>query len=188
MIEFQDVQLANFLGFLALFSYIATLLPTLLRVVFPATRKHKIPTQLLKYRRQLGILAFLLTLAHAVLFVTKRNFDFFDIRTYEIYFQGVTTFIIFIILTLTSNDWSVKKLKKNWKTLHQLTYCAMFLLAWHIWDKMSEHWSLITPLGILAIAATIILFLKRRWIEWQQQKAKEQKSQPAQQTATTTYI
>ncbi|HEY9813316.1 MAG TPA: iron reductase, partial [Candidatus Sericytochromatia bacterium] len=87
-----------------------------------------------------------------------------------------------------SNDWSVKKLKKNWKRLHQLTYCAMFLLAWHIWDKMSEHWSLITPLGILALAATIILFLKRRWIEWQQQKAKEQKSQPAQQTATTTYI
>lgn len=182
--EFQEVQLANFLGLLALFSYITTLLPTLLRVVFPATRKHKIPTQLLKYRRQLGILAFILTLAHAVLLVTKRNFDFFDVRTYQIYFPGVATFIIFIILTLTSNDWSIKKLKKNWKKLHQLTYWAMFLLAWHIWGNMSEHWSLITLIGILAIAVTIFLFFKRCWIEWQQQKAKEHKSQTASQTAT----
>jgi sulfoxide reductase heme-binding subunit YedZ len=34
---------ANLLGFLALFSYIATLLPTILRIVLPSTKETGIP-------------------------------------------------------------------------------------------------------------------------------------------------
>jgi sulfoxide reductase heme-binding subunit YedZ len=176
MWKFNTASTANILGFLALSSYIFTLLPTCLRVVFPPLRKTKLPVVLLKFRRQLGILAFLLALGHAWILINKRDLDFLDLKTYEIYIQGISTFLIFTLLAATSNDWSVKKLKKNWRRLHQLTYLAMFLLAWHIYDKMFDQWSFVTPLAIIGLLTTIILFLTRRYLEWQEVKIKEDKS------------
>ncbi|WP_306557866.1 ferric reductase-like transmembrane domain-containing protein [Nostoc sp. 'Peltigera malacea cyanobiont' DB3992] len=76
-----------------------------------------------------------MALLHAFLLVKKRDLDFLDPNTYWIYIQGISTLIIFTLLAITSNDWSVKRLKKNWKRLHTLTYLAMFLLTWHVWTK-----------------------------------------------------
>jgi methionine sulfoxide reductase heme-binding subunit len=157
--------LSNNLGFLALAGYIATLLPTNLRIVFPQTKKETIPKWLLKNRRIIGITSFCLALGHAYLLVIKRDFDFFDPSTFWVYIQGVSTFIIFTLLAITSNDWSMRRLKKNWKRLHSLTYLAMFLLTWHIWDKMADHWSHLTPLGLGILIAIIALYLCRCWIE-----------------------
>lgn len=168
----ETSPLANHLGFLALISYIITLLPTILKVVFPRTKKTEIPKLLLKYRRQIGVVAFLFALGHGVLLIRKRNFDFFDLQTYWIYVQGVVTFIIFTLLTFTSNNWSMKKLKKNWKKLHELTYLAMFLLVWHVIDKMWGHWSYITPLGIVGITSITVLFIARKVIEHQNKLSK----------------
>ncbi len=176
---YDSIPPANLLGCLAIVSYILTLLPTSLRIAFPALKKAKFPIKLLKYRRQLGILAFVLALGHAWLLIAKRNFDFFDLTTYRVYVHGSATFIIFTLLTVTSNDWCVKKMKKNWRQLHQLTYVAMFLLFWHINDKMSGHWNFMTPLVVIGMATMIILFLRRRWLERQMKnppKVKEQKS------------
>ena len=180
MMAIDTAPLANSLGFLALGSYILTLMPTNLRIVFPQTKRTSIPKWLLKHRRLIGILSFLLALGHGYLLVLKRDFDFFDPSTYWIYIQGVSTFTVFTLLAITSNDWSVKRLKKNWKRLHSQTYLAMFLLTWHVWDKMSEHWSYLTPIGLVAMVAIIALFLVRRWLERQdkQQKAKAKNSQP----------
>lgn len=175
MLNLHAASTANLLGFLALITYILTLLPTCLKVVFPSFKKNIIPVLLLRFRRQVGILAFLLALGHAWLLVIKRNLDFLDLKTYEIYVQGCLTFIIFTILAVTSNDWSVKKLKKNWRKLHQLTYLAMFLLAWHIYDKMFGQWSFITPLALIAILIIIILFLIRQYLKWQEAKFKVSK-------------
>lgn len=161
----DTAPLANFLGFLALSNYVTTLLPTILRIVFPQTKKTGIPKLLLKYRRQIGVIAFVLALAHGFLLVRKRNFDFFDLQTYWIYIHGVATFLIFTLLAITSNNWSVRKLKRNWKKLHSLTYLAMFLLTWHIWDKMSAHWSFLTPISLLGLIIIISLFIWRKRIE-----------------------
>ena len=120
---------------------------------------------LLKYRRQIGVIAFFFALAHALLLVNKRNFDFFDIQTYWIYIQGVATFIIFTLLAITSNNWSVKTMKKSWKKLHELTYLAMFLLIWHVIDKMWGHWRDITLLGMLGITGITLLFILRKFME-----------------------
>ncbi|MEG5103120.1 MULTISPECIES: ferric reductase-like transmembrane domain-containing protein [unclassified Microcoleus] len=172
---------ASFLGFAALTAYILTLLPTNLRIVFPVTKKTGFPQWLLKYRRFIGLLSFFLAVAHGFIFFKQRNFDVFDLKTYFVYFQGVSTFIIFTLLAITSNDWSVKRLKKNWKKLQSLTYLAMFLVTWHIWDKMADHWTYLTPVGIAAITAIIFLFLCRTWIERQ---SKPQKHQPTADKVT----
>ena len=166
---------ASLLGFAALTAYIFTLLPTNLRIVFPLTKKTGFPQWLLKYRRLIGLLSFFLAVLHGFIFFKQRNFDVFDIQTYFVYFQGVSSFIIFTLLAITSNDWSVKRLKKNWKKLQGLTYLAMFLVTWHICDKMTGHWTYLTPVGITAITATIVLFLCRVWI---QSQSRQQKNQP----------
>lgn len=172
MFTIDTAPLANSLGFLALGAYILTVMPTNLRIVFPKTRQAEIPKWLLKNRRLIGIIAFFFALFHGYLLVRKRDFDFFDLHTYWIYIQGVATFLIFTLLAITSNDWSVRRLKKNWKRLHTLTYWAMFLLSWHIWDKMSEHWSVLTPIGLVATVAITVLFLVRRWLEYRKNKQK----------------
>ncbi|NJM74049.1 MAG: iron reductase [Scytonema sp. RU_4_4] len=171
--------LANILGFLALVGYIVTLLSTILKIVFPQTRKTGISTWLLHHRRLIGLSSFSLSVVHGIFFINQRNIDLFDLTTHEIYFQGVIPFVILILMAITSNHWSVKILKKNWKNLHRLTYLAMFLLIWHIWDKMSGHWTYLTPLGLGAITGISVLFLIRLWIEHdaKQQKIKKKEYQ-----------
>lgn len=161
----DPVPIANGLGFLALVGYILTLLPTNMRVVFPQSKQTPMPKWLLKHRRMIGVVSFLLALWHGYLLVHKRDLDFLNPSTFVVYVQGISTFTIFTLLALTSNDWSVKRLKKNWKRLHNLTYAAMFLLTWHVWDKMADHWSYVTPLALVTIAAVNVLYLWRRWIE-----------------------
>lgn len=172
MLSLDTYSLPNLLGFLALISYVITLLPTILRIVFPKTKTTGLPQWLLKRRRFVGILAFFLALLHGYFLVEKRQLDFLDPKTFWIYLQGISTFIIFTLLAITSNDWSVKKLKKNWKQLHKLTYIAMFLLTWHVWDKMSGHWTYLTPMGIILIAGITILYIIRLGIERQNQQQK----------------
>lgn len=173
MFALDSFPLPNFLGFLALVSYIVTLLPTILKIVFPKTKETGIPKWLLKCRRFIGVMAFFLALAHGYLFVEKRQLDLSDPKTFWVYVQGISTFTIFTILAITSNDWSVKKLKKNWKQLHKLTYLAMFLLTWHVLDKMAGHWTYLTPISIVSIAGIIILFFIRLQLERQGQQQKE---------------
>jgi len=179
MLILNSLPLANLLGFLALISYILTLLPTSIKTVFPATRKSQFLGYLLKFRRQLGILAFFLGFGHGFLTLIKRNIDLLDLQTYGISVEGTATLIIFALLAFTSNDWSIKKMKKNWRSLHQLTYTAMFLLFWHIMDKMSGHWNFITPVELICISGTIALFIRRRCIYHQTKnnhKIKQQSS------------
>ncbi len=176
MIVTMDMpMLANVLGFLALFAYLITLLPTILRIVFPRMIETGIPQWLLKHRRFIGILAFLLALIHGFLLSEKRNLDFLDLKTYLIYIQGISTFIIFTVLAITSNGWSIKKLKKNWKKLHQITYLLMFGLTWHIWDKMYGHWTYLTPIGLVTLTGITALFLIRLWIERHSKQQKNKK-------------
>lgn len=155
----------NFLGTLALTAYVTTLLPTTLRIVFPVCKTSQLLKLLLKNRRGLGILSFILAAGHAYCVIRKRNFDFFDLNTYVASFEGSITFLIFTLLTITSNDWSIKKLKRNWKRLHTLTYWAMALLVWHVISKMAGQWTIATPFAVAAIFSMTALFLVRQYLE-----------------------
>ncbi len=129
---FNSAPLANIFGFLALLCYIATLLPSLLKTVLPTIKGNKTLTSLLKYRRYFGVAAFCLGANHGVLLIYERHLNLLDWQTYLHYFQGFSTLGIFTILAATSNDESVKYLKKKWKNLHQLTYLVILILPWHI--------------------------------------------------------
>ena len=72
-------------------------------------------------------------------------------------------FVIFAALAVTSNNWSIKKLKKNWKRLHSLTYAAAFILPWHIFAKMEGHWSILTAVSIVIALDVLRLWLFRQY-------------------------
>ena len=171
-LSFEPVPLGNHLGFLALVAYVATLAPTIIRVVFPAFKSHSIVRWLLKQRRAIGILSFVLAVGHTYFVIRKRNFDFFDFHTYRASVEGLSTLIIFTLLTITSNNWSIKRLKKNWKRLHTLTYAAMFLLTWHVINKMAGQWTMVTPVAAICIIAITVLFLVRKGSEFQKDLVK----------------
>lgn len=159
----KPAPIANILGFFALICYIATLLPSLIKLVFPTTKKNKTLAFLLKYRRHIGVAAFSLGLNHGVLLIIKLNLNLWEPYTYIKYFQGFSTLTIFTLLAFTSNDQSVKNLKTKWKKLHQLTYLAIFILPWHILDKMSGHWTYITPIAVSLTIEIAGLFIIRQY-------------------------
>jgi sulfoxide reductase heme-binding subunit YedZ len=88
---------------------------------------------LLTYRRELGILCFYFAFAHLA-------GNIFSLKIYKIenylpftnfLFSGALATIILIILYLTSNNASMRYLKKNWKRLQSLSYLLLPLVSVH---------------------------------------------------------
>lgn len=75
-----------------------------------------------------------------------------------------------MFLVVIFNDWSMKKLKKDWRKLYYLIYILMFFLIWYISDKMFGKWSYFILLGIIGSIGIIVLFLIRKWIEYKKKK------------------
>ncbi len=118
---------------------------------------------MLKYRRHIGVAAFTLGLNHGVLLILKLQLNLLDFHTYVKYIQGFSTLLIFTLLAFTSHDEAVKNLKAKWRKLHQLTYLAIFILPWHILDKMSGHWTYITPVAVSLALGIVGLFITRQY-------------------------
>lgn len=91
---------------------------------------------LLQERRWLGVIQFIILIFHIGLYFVLEGFEpkaFTQIWTKTYLIFGTLGFSVLALLALTSNDFSVKKLKgKNWKKLHRLAYLAGFLVTVHI--------------------------------------------------------
>jgi methionine sulfoxide reductase heme-binding subunit len=132
---------------LAVLTYIATLIPGIFRRF---RINNRLVSILMMYRRYIGILTFFFSFVHMWInqgfsFVVKM--DFADITLFGIF--GSLAFLIFFVLTITSNDFSVKKMGIRWAKLHSLTYIAVWILFLHIALVGSLVWG-----GLILIAAT----------------------------------
>ena len=108
--------------FAARFMIIAMML-TPLKMLFPKSR----PLQwLMRRRRFLGVAAFGYAALHTLYYVIDLGSlsavmtDFVKLGIWT----GWVAFLIFVPLVLTSNDWSVRALGSNWKSIQRLTYLA----------------------------------------------------------------
>ena len=158
---------SNLFGFIALLLYFFTLLPSNIKILLPKAKKWQITKLLFKNRRNLGLISFFIALIHILIVSCKYQISFFEINTYSKYYTGIFTTVIFAILALTSNNWSIKKLKSEWKKLHQLTYIALILLIMHI-SSIMHIWSYFTYVGFFALclmAATYLIRLSKSFIQ-----------------------
>ena len=100
---------------------------------------------LVKLRRMLGLYAFFYALLH---FITYIWFDqFFDLKEILIDIPkrpfitiGFVSFILLLLLAITSTNAMQRRLKKKWLTLHKLVYVIPMLVIIHfIWSLKADY-------------------------------------------------
>ncbi len=91
---------------------------------------------LLQNRRYLGVLSFVVLIFHVFLYFAMESFEsqaIEQILTKNYLIAGSLAFLILAALAITSNNFSVRRLKiKVWKRLHRFVYLASFLFSIHI--------------------------------------------------------
>ena len=87
-------------------------------------------------RREIGIVSFVYLIAHFVFYAAMESFEpqaWTQLYTKTYLILGLTAWIILLSLTMTSNDFSVKKLSMRiWKRWHRLVYVCYFLICAHV--------------------------------------------------------
>ena len=167
------MSLISISGFIALITYITTLLPSNLNKVFPHLKKNSLVKLLSRNRRNTGLLSFFFASIHSAITVSHLNINLFELNTYSVYYTGTFSFAIFTVLALTSNNFSIKKLKKNWKKLHNFTYVAMVLLLIHIWSLMGDKWTIFTGFGLCFLSAIATIYIARLYRDLNKKSARQ---------------
>ena len=108
----------------------ATLAVTPLRLIFDRARW---TGRLLQYRRELGVASFAYAAAHTVAYLwRKASWELIVEEAGDPYLiAGWAALALFVPLAFTSNDASMRWLKRSWKRLHRLVYPAAILTFAH---------------------------------------------------------
>ncbi len=109
---------------------IVTMAATPLALGFP---RAALPRWLLRHRRALGVASFGYTLLHAVVYLQRQE-DLSRIVEDALYvgmWTGWVAFAVMLLLAATSNDASVRLLRRAWKRLHRWVYAAAVLTFLH---------------------------------------------------------
>ena len=156
--EFEHV-----LGLWALRFLIATLTVTPLRDLAGVN--------LMRYRRALGLIAFWYVVMH---FLTYLVLDqgvnlpaiLADIAKRPFITIGMACLVLLLPLAATSNNFSIRRLGRNWSRLHRLAYVVVLGGALHF--AMSVKVVTAEPFLYLVLAALLVLYrpLRRRILRW----------------------
>lgn len=123
--------LLEYVGLAATYLFVAVSMITPLRKIFP---KSDIVKSLAFHRRKIGVSVFIYALLHFVIyyFYTGSWAEFVKDWDKLFILSGIAAFLMLLVLAVTSNNWSVRKLGgKNWKRIHKLSYLIMLLLIYH---------------------------------------------------------
>ena len=96
------------------------------------------------------------------------SLKFFDKRAHGELMSRVTNDIVQLNNALSQ---SVVQIFSTILTVAVVTI-AMFLLNWHILDKMSGHWSYLTPISLVGIFGITFLYLIKVWTGHQTKMSK----------------
>jgi len=164
----QDIE--QKLGDFGVYFLVATLACTPLDTVFGWK-------EFLKRRRALGLYAFLYLSLHVTVFVLL-DYGFNLSQVFTLVFQklylivGTLALLLLIPLAITSFDYFIRRMGKNWKRLHWLIYPAVIVSLLHYalaqkGDLFTLRGNIIKPflLGILTILLLVLRIPSvRRWV------------------------
>ncbi|MDW3224155.1 MAG: protein-methionine-sulfoxide reductase heme-binding subunit MsrQ [Paracoccaceae bacterium] len=113
---------------------------------------------LLKFRRAIGLLAFIYVALHLlvwlVLDVGILSQIWADIIKRPYITIGMAAFVLLIPLAATSNNWSLRKLGMKWHKLHKLAYMAAILGGLH-YVMLTKVWAM-EPMAYLAVILALL--------------------------------
>ena len=140
----------------------ATLAVTPIKLLF---RKQGWAIWLMRRRRDLGVASFAYAAGHTVMYLWKKGSLGLVLAALDQDFilVGWLALALFVPLAVTSNDLSMRMLKRSWKSLHRLVYPAAVLTFLHwVWSAFDPTTAWI-HVGILAA-----IELVRIVIQWRQ--------------------
>ena len=125
------------------------------------------------YKRHLGISTYISALGHYLLVTLLPSLAFgsFPPPLTQVSLFGLLAFLTMTPLFLTSNDYSIRLLKKNWARLHKLVYLAALLILFHLIFQFNNK---------AVIALTILIFEAVSYLKlWAQKPASPPPPPPA---------
>ena len=131
----------------------------------------------IQLRRMLGLWMFFYACLHITTYVWL-DYSFLwsdivkDIIKHPYVIVGFSAFLLTIPLAVTSNNFMIKRLKKNWKKLHQLIYVIAILAILHFWWLVKKD--VTEPFYYAAVL--IILFGIRLYYQYSNKKVLNDKS------------
>lgn len=130
-----------------------------------------IAKKLMLFRKELWILMWVLAFVHTIQYYISDFYIWFWEPSFWIYAWEPTymsfwfiALLFTIVLTITSNNFSLKSLGKYWKTLHKLVYILLiFTILYVLFIKL---WWNDPLLAFLKTLITFILYMIWKTLEW----------------------
>ncbi len=123
--------------------------------------------QLVELRKPLGLWSFGFALVHVGYFLSERELVWRPLRLQFVIALGAAGMIILSLLALTSNRWSMRRLRKNWKRLHRLVYAAGAAVVAHAMLATTTskrlamfHPEAIRELSVYAVVLAVLLVVR----------------------------
>lgn len=113
----------------------------------------------IQLRRMLGLFMFFYACLHIISYVWL-DFAFIwdelliDVAKHPRILVGFAAFLLTIPLAITSNSYMIKRLKSNWKKLHQLVYLIAILGVVHFWMLVKKD--LTEPIYYAAVLIVLL--------------------------------
>lgn len=148
-------------GKLAAWFLMLTLSVTPIRLVF---RKQRWAAWLAKRRRDLGLASFAYASGHTIIYLYRKSdlAILLEELSSPYVLTGWLSLALFVPLAATSNDRSVRSLKRAWKNLHRLVYPAAILMFLH-WVLLSfDPTTAYIHIGIMAAIEFPRILIQRR--------------------------
>lgn len=124
-------------GEIAIWTLGSVLALTPLRTLIP---KSRVVSALNRHRRYIGVSACIYGLLHFTCHILYEGDGLLRSFSKPFIWFGIAGLTILVILAVTSNKWSMRKLGRNWKRLHRLAYLAAAILIVHQSIAGKGHW------------------------------------------------
>lgn len=140
---------------------IIALLATPLQLMFPAK---VFPRWLIRNRRYIGVACFAYAALHTVIYLDNSQSwpGVVEEARLADFWTGWVSMVVLLLLALTSNDRSVRWLKRSWKRLHRLVYPAAILLFAHWILVAFNRGPAVAHLALLAVFEVYRLWKTRQ--------------------------
>lgn len=130
--------------------------------------KNKLLLFVLRYRKQLGVICGLSAFLHVIIFlVNARGLkDFFVNSLYwrfdNFFGWGSLALILIILPLITSNNFSIKLLKNNWKRIQRLSYLVLIMTAVHVALVKNDFIIGLWPVALWLVIWLVAYFKKKQ--------------------------